>query len=104
MNFFKAATILFRIYLHSKDIDLDFPSVRVTNGLDEIAVTGHEVSLDQDFYIVHMAEHMEEGDSYVLYVEFVSPLAKDKLVGFYRTKYKDPETGEEKVFKEFRNN
>ncbi len=88
----------FRIFLHSKGIDIFFESVRVTDGTRMLQIRRHELSLDQDFYIVHLEEEMRTGDSYSIFVEFESKLQDKKLVGFYRTKYKDKDSVVDKVW------
>jgi aminopeptidase N len=77
-----------KIYLHAKDIAIDESSVVVKNQAGEaLRVKGHEYGFERDFYVIHLGQDMQVGETYTLEMSFTSYL-NDYLVGFYRSEYK----------------
>ena len=81
-----------KIYLHSKEIQIDESSVAVKMQSVEdgyFNVSGHEYDREREFYIVHLEDELDATpfmNDYDLSMNFVSSL-NDKLVGFYRSSY-----------------
>lgn len=47
---------------------------------------------DYELYIIHLGEKLEPGKKYIIYIPYDGELKAD-LAGYYRSSYKDLETG-----------
>ncbi|XP_027211488.2 aminopeptidase N [Penaeus vannamei] len=85
------------ITLHIADIITYNDTVKL-KGMGNASAPGikmHEYDNYREFYIAHLDKELQQGEKYVLSMEFLGYL-NDQLRGFYRSSYKD-EDGKEKM-------
>lgn len=61
----------------------------------DVNITEQTYHTDLDYYIIHVDENLEVGKKYAICIPFEGMLTPG-LAGFYRSSYKDLETGETK--------
>ncbi|XP_064114526.1 aminopeptidase N-like isoform X2 [Macrobrachium nipponense] len=85
------------IVLHILNIETHNDTVKLqpadNPGHSGLKIVKHEYDHEREFYIAHLEEPLEQGQYYVLSMNFLGYL-NDKLKGFYRSSYKDEEGNE----------
>lgn len=79
------------ITLHVDQLDIDGDSVQVYREGDDYAqIEVLELTNDTktDFFTIHLAEELNEGEQYNVFMKFRGVL-NDMMEGFYRSSYKD---------------
>ena len=84
------------VTLHVADILVENSTVALTEAYSgrEITITGHEYDKDREFYISKLGETLQPGKMYSIKIAYTAYL-KDNLKGFYRSVYKDQQTGKD---------
>ena len=81
------------ITLHAADLKIENDTIRVLDeNSQDVGMRNVEYDTDREFVIINLASQLEPGKKYkvtILYTAFL----RDNLKGFYRSVYKDPQTG-----------
>ena len=81
------------ITLHIADMEVQEDAVTVEGAEGFVPVVGHGYDEARQFYILHLGEQLQANTSILVTIPYTGHLNAD-LVGFYRSSYQDPETGE----------
>eukprot|EP00092_Neocalanus_flemingeri_P064412 GFUD01078167.1.p1 GENE.GFUD01078167.1~~GFUD01078167.1.p1 ORF type:complete len:930 (-),score=265.24 GFUD01078167.1:347-3136(-) len=85
----------FNVTLHAADITIENDTVKVMEkDGDNVDIFNYDYDLDREFFIVNLNAGLLAGKTYVIKIHYTAYL-KDNLRGFYRSVYKDSNTGEE---------
>lgn len=79
------------ITLHADQLEIESDSVQVyREGGDYAQIEVVELNNDtkSDFFIINLAEELDEGEQYNIYIKFKGVL-NDLMEGFYRSSYQD---------------
>ncbi|XP_037077487.1 aminopeptidase N-like isoform X2 [Pollicipes pollicipes] len=80
------------VTVHVNDMTVFNDSVTVTDVAEArgLEVAGYRYDTDREFFVVVLAEDVQPGRKYDVYIRFVGNL-NDKLAGFYRSSYETPQ-------------
>ncbi|KAJ9591527.1 hypothetical protein L9F63_001881 [Diploptera punctata] len=80
------------IKLHSKELEISDGDVTVTSVENNTNLLGSQsYELENDFYILHLTQPLQDGHKYTIYIPFQGNLTEG-LAGFYRSSYVDRAT------------
>ena len=84
------------VTLHAVDLTIENSTVvlREVGGEEPEDIVSYEYDTGREFFVLQLAKPLSTGSKYVLSIDFTAPL-RDDLRAFFRSPYKNPETGTE---------